>query len=92
MCFIRAGERRLAMRRYQFTFSLEIFGEKGSEGIRGYVDANNIVEIMSELMGMMQRTFGSGLSRDEFYDRVKYFDKSKRFGSTAITGLQDGKS
>lgn len=81
------GNKEVTMRKYQFTFKMDVFSENGNNGIKGYVDANNAIEIMNELMAAMKTRYASDLSLDEFYDKVRNFNQSERFGSTDITGL-----
>ncbi len=76
------------MRKIQLSFTIESFYEYADNGkrqvVKGYIDANNLSELLKEQLESIRSIYAEKLSIDEFLDELKEYEY-KRFGRTEVT-------
>ncbi len=76
------------MRKIQLSFTIESFYEYADNGkrqvVKGYIDANNLSELLKEQLDCIRSIYAEKLSIDEFLDELKEYEY-KRFGRTEVT-------
>lgn len=76
------------MRKIQLSFTIESFYEYAENGkrqvVRGYIDANNLSELLREHLDSIRSIYAEELSFEEFLDGIKGHDY-RRFGKTYVT-------
>ena len=76
------------MRRNQLSFTMEIFDGKENPKLKGYIDANSLVEVMHEMMLESYKIYAKNMSFEEFCDYVRDFNE-QRFGRTDIVRIHN---
>lgn len=80
------------MRKIQLSFTIESFYEHADNGkrqvVKGYVDANNLFELLKEQIDSIRSIYYDDLSIDQFLDELKKLDY-KRFGRTEINSKSE---
>ncbi len=77
------------MRKNQLSFSLETFGDqtpnkKRNFKLHGYIDANNLEEVLNEQLKEIHKLFRPDMSFENFVEKIKDFN-GQRFGDKEIT-------
>lgn len=80
------------MRKKQLTIHLESFGDCSTNGSRnkicGYVDGNDIYEVLQETLKELHKVYKPNISFTEFCDNVKNAEYV-RFGRTEINNYEE---
>ena len=80
------------MRKMQLSFTIESFHELADNGerqvVKGYIDANNVYEVLKEEIEALREIYDKNSSFEEFCHRIQSYDKP-RFGCTEIDKKDD---
>ena len=75
------------MRKIQMLFRIENFGEMAANGerqvISGYIDANNILEVLREEIDELREIYDKEVSFADFCQMIEKYDE-RRFGRTDV--------
>ncbi len=71
------------MRRKQLTFKVEDYSSDNNFCIEGYIDANDICELLHELLVEFRNIYEPNLSSEDFISKVAGCS-GKRFGATDV--------
>lgn len=73
------------MRKIQLSFKIENFAEMAPNGerqvIKGYIDANNILEVLKEEIDLLRQVYTKDISFADFCHMIENYEGS-RFGAT----------
>ncbi len=59
------------MRRHQLSFTIENFSENRNYDIRGYIDANNPLKVLQEMLKECHKVYGDDVSFEEFCHKIE---------------------
>lgn len=80
------------MRLHQLSLRVESFGESSTNNVQnkvtGYIDGNNIYEVLQEELKELHKIYKPDVTFSEFCDNVKNFN-DERFGRTHIENKED---
>lgn len=62
------------MRRHQLSFTIENFSENGNYDIRGYIDSNNPLKILQEMLKECHKIYGQDMSFEEFCNNIEQME------------------
>ena len=62
------------MRRHQLSFTIENFSENGNYDIRGYIDSNNPLKILQEMLKECHKIYGQDMSFEEFCHNIEQME------------------
>ena len=75
------------MRKIQLSFKIDNFAEMAPNGehqvIKGYIDGNNIYEVLKEEIEALRGVYAKEISFAEFCQQIENFDGA-RFGATEV--------
>ncbi len=77
------------MRRNQLSFSIENFDKQGNTKVHGYIDANNMAEVLHDMLLACRDIYAPEMPAQDFFKSVTDFSEP-RFGRTNIYGSING--
>ena len=78
------------MRTKQLSFTLENFTPNAAQFMKGYIDANDMTQVLHDMGEIWRKTYAPELSEKDFWEKVAQSAPNDRFGRTCITVYDNG--
>ena len=72
------------MRRHQLSFTIENFSENGNYDIRGYIDSNNPLKLLQEMLKECHKIYDQDVSFEEFCHNIEQM----KYNGIGITNVK----